>query len=250
MVTSNQRYFYLHHAYNSVDFTATGRQGVLSELIWDEQSQWPAFRYGRTTPRQAESPLPVSQKRPPAGMITLSQAQNQVPWVWDVSRPKPIYRVNQGQLQLVNQGSDQAGTFLGLVVHKGVYTLSADIVPRTGLLQSLCVYGDAQNQVGIGVGPGQLELWQIKAGKRVVVKTQQLSAGIRLITLQVRSVGGQFYELGWRTEDGTFNRLTDAPLDGSYLPRWDRAPRAGISLSGKEKGSSQVNALRLDYKES
>ncbi|WP_018620571.1 glycoside hydrolase family 43 protein [Spirosoma luteum] len=33
VVTPDQRYFYLHHAYNGVDFTFTGRQGVLSELI-------------------------------------------------------------------------------------------------------------------------------------------------------------------------------------------------------------------------
>jgi beta-xylosidase len=30
VVTPDQRYFYLNHAYNGVDFTATSRQGVLS----------------------------------------------------------------------------------------------------------------------------------------------------------------------------------------------------------------------------
>jgi hypothetical protein len=36
VVTPDRRYFYLHHAYNGTDFTFAGRQGVLSELVWDE----------------------------------------------------------------------------------------------------------------------------------------------------------------------------------------------------------------------
>ncbi|GAB3782349.1 family 43 glycosylhydrolase [Spirosoma horti] len=247
VVTPDQRYFYLHHAYNGVDFTLTGRQGVLSELIWDEQSQWPAFRYGRSTPRQAESPLQARQKRQPDLRVNFSQAIKQTPWVWDVSLPKPIYRVNQGQLQLVRQGSSPGGTFLGLVIRKGTYSLSADILPRSDLLQSLCVYGDAQNQLGIGIRPGWLEVWQLKAGVRKVLTTHPLPAGAPLITLQLRSKGGQLYEFGWRTKAGEYKRLMDSPLDGSFLPRWDRAPRVGISLNGKDQVSSRVRTLSIRY---
>lgn len=250
VVTPDQRYFYLHHAYHGVDFTLTGRQGVLSELVWDKKSQWPAFRYGRSTPTQADSPLQTMQQRQIDLRLKFSQAQPPVPWVWDVSRPKPVYRVNQGELQLVNQGSGQAGTFLGLVIKQGTYTLSAEMAPQADVLQSLCLYGDAQNQVGIGMRPGWLELWQIERGRRHVLKTQSLAAETRLITLQVRSRGGQLYELGWLTQDGQFNRLTDAPLDGSYLPRWDRAPRAGLSLSGQDQVRSRVRAVTVDYDES
>lgn len=247
VVTPDQRYFYLHHAYNSVDFTMTGRQGVLSELVWDDKSQWPAFRYGHSTPTQAESPLGATQKRLPELLVNFSQAFSPIPWVWDVSLPKPAYRVSEGQLQLVNHSENQAGTFLGLVINKGIYTLSADVVPQADLLQSLCVYGDAQNQLGIGIRPGSLELWQIKAGTRRVIKTESIPEGSSLVNLQIRSKGGQFYEFGWRTKDGAYKWMTDAPLDGSFLPRWDRAPRAGIGLSGKAQASSLVRTITIHY---
>lgn len=247
VVTPAQRYFYLHHAYNGVDFTFTGRQGVLSELIWDDRTQWPTFRYGRSTPTQAASPLPVTQTRQLDLTLDFSRSHTAVPWVWDVSRPKPGYRVDQGQLQVVNKDSSQAGTFLGLVIQKGTYTLRADIIPQASLLQSLCVYGDAQNQVGIGIRPGTLELWQIKAGTRQVLKTQRIPAGTPSITLQIRSQKGRFYEFGWRTEAGDYQPVADAPLDGSFLPRWDRAPRIGISLNGQ--GQSWVRALTVHYVE-
>lgn len=142
------------------------------------------------------------------------------------------------------------GTFLGLVVKKGSYTLSADIVPQASLLQSLCVYGDAQNQVGIGIRPGEIELWQIKAGTRQVLKTQLLPVGTPSVTLQVRSQKGQFYEFGWRTETGDYQPIADEPLNGSFLPRWDRAPRFGIGLNGKGQGRSRVRALTIHYDES
>ncbi|WP_227699017.1 glycoside hydrolase family 43 protein [Spirosoma radiotolerans] len=247
VVTPDQRYFYLHHAYNGVDFTLTGRQGVLSELIWDDKSQWPAFRYGRSTPRQADSPLQATQKQLPNLTVDFSQARNNVPWVWDVSLRKPAYSVHQGQLQLINQGSSQMGTFLGLVIKKGTYTMSSDIIPQADLLQSLCLYGDAQNQLGIGIRPGSLELWQIKAGKRQLIKSQPIPEGTPLVTLQVRSKADSFYEFGWRIESGPYNRITDAPLDGAFLPRWDRAPRIGIGLSGKDQGSSRVRAMTIQY---
>ncbi|ADB39369.1 glycoside hydrolase family 43 protein [Spirosoma linguale] len=247
VVTPDQRYFYLHHAYNGVDFTLTGRQGVLSELIWDEQSQWPVFRYGRSTPSQAESPLQARQKRQSNLTIDFSQPLKKAPWVWDVSLPKPVYRVQQGQLQLVNQGSSQTGTFLGLVIRKGTFTLSADIIPQVDLLQSLCLYGDAQNQLGIGIRSGLLELWQLKAGTRSVLKTQSIPAGISSVTLQIRSRGQHLYEFGWGSKTGGFKLITDAPLNGSFLPRWDRAPRAGIGLLGKDKVSSMVRTITAHY---
>lgn len=250
VVTPDQRYFYLHHAYNGVDFTATGRQGVLSELIWDDKTQWPTFRYGHSTPTRAESPLAAMQKQQSNLTVDFSQTSTRVPWVWDVSFPKPAYRVKEGQLQLVNHNASQAGAFLGLVIKKGTYTLSADIVPQADLLQSLCLYGDAQNQLGIGIRPGSLELWEVKAGTRKVLKTQPIPEGTPSMTLQVRSQGRQVYEFGWRTKEGTYKRITDTPLDGSFLPRWDRAPRIGIGLTGKDQVSSLVRTMTIHYDES
>lgn len=249
VVTPDQRYFYLHHAYKGDDFTYTGRQGVLSELLWDDKTGWPAFRYGHATPTQAESPFQVVQKRQPNLTVNFGKTTGNVPWVWDVSLPRPVYSTNQGRLQVVNNDSSTAGTFLGLVVKEGTYTLSADIVPQADLLQSVCLYGDAHNQTGMGIRPGTLELWEIKAGKRRVLKTESVPKEVSSVTLQMQSRKGQFYEFGWRTREGAYRQLTDAPLDGSFLPRWDRAPRVGIGLSGNARTSSQIRAFSIQYSE-
>ncbi|WP_097126723.1 glycoside hydrolase family 43 protein [Spirosoma fluviale] len=247
VTTPDNRYFYLHHAYNGVDFTFTGRQGVLSELVWNEQTQWPAFRYGSSTPAQAESPLGDRQK-PTAGLsASFADNADHLPWVWDVSLPAPVFTVQDGNLQLMNTTGNLAGSFLGLVIQKGTYTFSVDIRPQVNLLQSICLYGDANNALGLGVRADSLELWQVKDGIRQVIKRQVRTKNLPHATLQLRSYAGRFYEFGSLTDDGTFQRLTEAPLDGSFLPRWDRAPRLGISVSGQQKGISLIRSVSMTY---
>ncbi len=245
VTTSNNRYFYLHHAYNGADFTFTGRQGMLSELVWNENTQWPAFRYGTTLPAQAESPMGTSQKRDTNLSVDFSKEMTSIPWVWDVSQPEPSYSIRQGQLQLAHTASSPAGNFLGLVVKKGTYTFTAAVSPEAALQQSICVYGDANNVLGIGVQKDSLQLWQIKDGVRTVLKTQRLPANKSTVELSLHSQSGQFYTFGWQTGKDTPTLLSDAPLDGSFLPRWDRAPRVGISVSGSSKAVSHIHSISM-----
>lgn len=245
VTTPDNRYFYLHHAYNATDFTQVGRQGVLSELVWNEKTQWPAFRYGTIPPAQAESPFGDSQKK--SLDLTVDFSKNTTDsWVWDVSLPKPTFSIQNGMLQLVNEATSATGTFLGLVIKKGTYTFSAGINPVNDVLQSICLYGDASNALGLGVHNSQLELWQVKDGQHTVLRTVQLPDASTPVRLQLRSRFGQFYEFGWQTKDGNMQLLTNNWLDGSFLPRWDRAPRVGLSVAG-DKAVGSVRSVEMKY---
>lgn len=245
VTTPDNRYFYLHHAYNGTDFTFAGRQGVLSELVWDDKTQWPAFRYGTTTPAQAESPLGATQKKDQNLMVDFSKSIPDNFWVWDVSLPKPTFSIKGGALKLVNTSGNSTGSFLGTVIKKGTYTFLADVSPQNEALQSICLYGDASNALGFGVKKGVLKLWQVKEGVRTVVKTQTIPDDVSAITLQLRSRFGEFYEFGWSEKGGKTQQISKEPLDGSYLPRWDRAPRVGLSVSGQ--GSSLIRSIQMKY---
>ncbi|MFW5754664.1 MAG: glycoside hydrolase family 43 protein, partial [Marinilabiliaceae bacterium] len=39
--TSDGRDFYLYHSYHATDFEYVGRQGMLDEVVWDEETGWP-----------------------------------------------------------------------------------------------------------------------------------------------------------------------------------------------------------------
>ncbi|GAB4022840.1 family 43 glycosylhydrolase [Spirosoma koreense] len=245
VTTPDNRYYYLHHAYNAVDFTYTGRQGVLSELVWDDKIQWPAFRYGLATPAQAESPLKTDQKTELDLTADFSKTTASVPWFWDVSLPKPAYSVADDQLRLTSNSTTPTGSFLGLVIKKGTYTLAAKVIPQADVLQSICLYGDASNALGLGVRNGTLVLWQVKDGTHTELKTQPIPDNPASVSLQLRSHAGQFYEFGWQTDGGKWQHLTETILDGSYLPRWDRAPRMGFSVSGA--GTGRIQSIQLKY---
>jgi beta-xylosidase len=248
VTTADNRYFYLHHAYSGADFTFTGRQGLLSELVWDEKTGWPAFRYGTHPPAQAESPLGVPQEQNLNMLADFGKGNTRLPWVWDVSQPAPEFTIGSGALQLpAGSASQQAGSFLGLVVKKGTYIFSAAITPRDKVLQSICVYGDANNALGLGVGKDALELWQVKEGKRQVLKQHPLPEGSNAIQLSLRCRSGQFYEFSWAADEASPQPVHQEPLDGGFLPRWDRAPRIGVSVAGESPTKGMFRSIRLQY---
>ncbi|TDE10572.1 glycoside hydrolase family 43 protein [Dyadobacter psychrotolerans] len=248
VVTPDNRYFYLHHAYNGVDFTFTGRQGVLSELIWDESSKWPAFRYGKTTPAQAESPKGPGMFINPSLLINYDLDTIQAPWVYDVSFPKPVFVVKNGSLQIENNNNISTGNFLGLTIKKGSYTFTAEVIAKNEQKQSIIVYGDANNAVGYGIRKNNIDLWQVKDGVYEVVKTQEIPENYKNINLKVRSRYGRFYEFSWDVKGQKIDSLTNSvKVEASWLPRWDRAPRIGINVSGDKPGTSEIRAVQMKY---
>ena len=248
VVTPDNRYFYLHHAYNGTDFTFVGRQGILSELVWDDASKWPAFRYGKTPPAQAESPRGATSVINSNLFINYDNDTLRAPWVYDVSFPKPVFAVQNGSLQIENNNPVNTGNFLGLTVKKGNYTFTTEVITQDDVTQNIIVYGDANNAIGYGVQKNSIALWQIKDGVYEVIEKQEISEDYKNIELKLQSRYGRFYELSW----GVKGRKIDSPtsslkIEASWLPRWDRAPRIGINVSGNKSGKSEVKAIQIKY---
>jgi beta-xylosidase len=250
VITSDQRYFYLHHAYNAIDFTFTGRQGVLSELVWDETTKWPAFRYGKTTPAQAESPagmapIPVNNSN---FSINYGRDTLKAPWVFDVSFPKTDFIVKSGSLWIENNNPGKTGNFLGLTVKKGNYTFATDVVTNEELLQSIVLYGDASNAIGYGVRQNQIELWQVKDGVHEVIQTKEIPDKYKNVRLELQTRYGRYYQFSWGVPGQKVDSLVSpVRLEAPWLPRWDRAPRVGINVSGGKPGRGEISAVEIKY---
>lgn len=231
VTTTDNRYFYLHHAYKGTSFTATGREGLLSELVWNDTTDWPHFRYGTTPPVEAPSPFGKVQRQNGNLSTDFGKESGPLPWVWDVSQPIPAFRVQAGHLQVdAPSATSPVGSFLGLVVRKGSYAFSADILPQSQTLQSVCVYGDAANAIGLGVNKDSLELWQVQEGKRQVIQRYALPTGQTPIRLTVTHQPDKPYQFSWQRLKEKPGVATPLLLEGGFLPRWDRAPRIGISV--------------------
>lgn len=248
VVTPDNRYFYLHHAYNGIDFTFSGRQGILSELIWDEASKWPAFRYGKTPPAQAEAPIGTSAVINSNLLIHYDKDTLKAPWVYDVSFPKPEFTVQNGSLQIENNNHTNTGNFLGLTVKKGNYTFSAEVISQNDLTQNIIIYGDASNAVGYGVRKDHIELWQIKDGVVEVISKQEIPEKYKDIKLKLKTHYGRFYEFSWDVKGQKIDSLSNSvKIEAPWLPRWDRAPRVGINVAGNKAGKGEIKAVQMKY---
>lgn len=248
VTTPENRYFYLHHGYSGTDFTSTGRQGLLSELVWDESTKWPAFRYGKTPPAQAETPLAARVVSSPDLLMDYDKEVVSDPWVWDVSFPKPSFAVEGSSLRIENKDHHDAGNFLGLVIKNGSYKFSTEVIPDKDLTQNIILYGDASNMIGFGIKKQVITLWQIKDGKREVINKQEISDKYQDINLNVQSRFGKYLEFSWDVKGQKIDTLP-APLkmEGAWLPRWDRAPRIGVNVSGEKNGKGNIRLVQMKY---
>jgi len=132
-------------------------------------------------------------------------------------------------------------------VNSGTYTFTADIVPQANQQQSICLYGDANNALGLGVSADSVNLWQIKDGKQTVLSSQFIGKNRPVVTLQLHSRFGQLYDFSFTTPAGKAQQVTVTPVNGSYLPRWDRAPRLGISITGQNNARTQIRSIAMQY---
>lgn len=250
VVTPDRRYFYLHHAYNGIDFTFAGRQGVLSELVWDETTHWPAFRYGKTTPIQAEAPAVLATTPPQTHNFSVNYDRDtlKLPWVFDAGFPKPKYEVTGSALVLECANPARTGNFLGQTIRKGTYTFAAEVVMKDDLMQNVVIYGDAQNAIGYGAGNNRIELWQVKDGVYEVLKNQNIPDKYNNIRLELQSRFGRFYTFSWAVKGQKIDSLTSSvQMEIPWLPRWDRAPRVGISVTGNAGLKGEITAVEMKY---
>jgi beta-xylosidase len=235
---NNDADFYIHHAYNKESVAITGRQGLVSELVWPNGNDWPAFKaqkvMGGTAPNIRED-------------FTAKTLDKK--WQWDFRNSAPVVKQLKGVLYL--SGTVKEGNEAGIVLTNrpvsGSFVMTTTVMNTNAALKGLSFYGDANAAVGIGVENDQLVLWQVKRNKYAALAQQatKAQAPVQLmLDVAADKTCTFYYKQG--TEDWK-QLTTEAPIKAGTLPQWDRSPRAGlhfkgdVTLDGQFKGFSLVN---------
>jgi len=233
VTTPEGKFFYLYHAYNAATNIYTGRQGMMDEIIWDDVTGWPYFRYGVIPSVQAEAPYPKSEQQPMADFSVSFDANSpETEWMWDVSQNKPLYQICEGNLFLVGN-STPTGSFLGLRPRRDSYFMQVTL-EKGASPAGIAIYGTKDYMMGLSQVGNRIELWQIEKGVRSTMATEKTLEGEQIV-LFLETRFGQYCQFGFFKEDGQQQSM------GTWrhirnLPQWDRPPMIGIQAGGNGTG--------------
>lgn len=227
--------YYLHHAYNRESTVFTGRQGLISELIWPKQGEWPAFKTQEITGGTAPD-------------ITNNFTGSTLAkyWQWDFRNSTPKVKQEKGLLHL--SGSVKPGNQSGIVLTakpvSGSFVMTTSVVNHNAALKGLSFYGDANMALGIGTQNNQVVLWQVTDNKFSVSAQAAVSSKLPVqLKFEAADKVYKFYyrqgNTGWRA------LISNMPTNADKLPQWDRSPRGGLHFKGAENEEAEFKEFSV-----
>jgi hypothetical protein len=224
------RWYMLHHAYDTRSFEFVGRQGVISEFTWTA-NEWPEFRADNTVAAST-----ASVPKPRNLNDEFDQASLLPTWQWPVEE-RPTVALRDGKLQLTAR-PQHSGAVLGQHTTTANYTATTTLLNPSklpaGTVAGLAAHGDPENTLALTTGNGKMQLWQLQKGKQKTLSEVKMPPNAAL-TLRMQAQGGNQFRFDWSTDGGKTWQVMpgmSAPVNGTYLPPWDRGVRAGVLAKG------------------
>ncbi|MBO0361138.1 family 43 glycosylhydrolase [Hymenobacter sp. BT186] len=239
------RWYMLHHAYDTRSFEFVGRQGVVSEFTWTAEG-WPEFTNNGSVPVQA---APVAKARNLTDEFDGPVLQPS--WQWPVQE-RPTVAVRGGQLRLTAR-PEHSGAALGQHTTSANYTATTTLLNPNGLpagtVAGIAAHGDPENTLALTAGSGKLQLWQLEKGKQKTLSETKLPTAAAL-TFRLRAENGNLFRFDYSTDNGknwlAMPAAGAAAINGTYLPPWDRGVRAGVLAKGPVTATATFERFELD----
>ncbi len=221
------RWFYLYHAYNKQSNVYTGRQGMLAEIVWDNEGGWPSFRLPKPTGKSISFNWAADFKK------TVLDPR----WSWDYRHSDISAISRNGQLTLSGKpvGGNTNGSVLCIRPAADNYETSTTIVNKNNALKGLVLYGDFDSQTGVGVKNDSIITWVIQKNKKSVLKASKVpeTAGLRL---KIEVQNGKELTFYYALKNGKW--IQHGQADALFTRQWDRAPRPGLIHNGQADQSA------------
>jgi beta-xylosidase len=246
--TPDKRYYYMYHAYSKENNIYTGREGMLDEVLWNEENGWPYFK--NKFPTVDKSKQTSDDKYKIADDFTSSKLSQF--WQWDFRNAEPSIALKKGNLYLAGKpgSKNPSGTALTVRPFYGDYQFESEVINSNSSVKGLVLYGDASQAVGIGVQNNKVLLWEVKEAKRRTINTANVPAG-KSVKLKMEVEDGYQCKFFYALKDGNWKELKQdgkAFYEGKFLPQWDRSPRLGLIHSGDLNQPAAFSYFKVDYK--
>lgn len=219
-VEKDGKYYFLYHAYDKETHAFTGREGLLSEFRFTADG-WVEFV-------KDNNPAPAA---PPAVNDDFRGRTLSDRWQWSVFQPV-VKKQRRGRLHL-SALPDASGAFLGTKTFAGDYTATAVVHGRkSGAAAGIGAIGDEKNTISAQLQEdNSVRVLQLREGRETEIGSWRIPAAKKVyLRMQVRN--GKDISFFYSTDGRAFLALNAQPVNGAYLPPWDRAVRAGLIAKG------------------
>ncbi len=244
--------YLLYHAYHVDDFVYVGRQAVLDRIVFGPDG-WPTINQSRGTALEAPAPLgSPGSHREYEFRDSFASTELNPEWQWPQnSEPRHTFSTNGHALVLrpdLAHAADRMGGVLAVNTTSGRYTAQT-ILRRNqwakGTIAGLSAFGDHDNALGLACDGAHLQLWRRAQRKDTVILSQELPPGDRLF---IRLAARDGHKLTFSTStDGEhwMQVAPETPLEGDYLPPWDRGIRIALTVGGNAEAAATFESLEV-----
>lgn len=236
----DNHWYFMYHAYSRKDNVFTGRQGMLASVSW--KNGWPVLNSASAN-QQILNDWDDSFDQPVIGN----------PWQWDFRNAAPAVKLENGTLCLSGTWDslkNQTGIAITTRPYAGNYEVTTEIVNRNSSVKGLVIYGDAGESAGIGLSGSKVQVWVVQKNvRRVLAESDALAAGS--VSVRIGLTNEFKLRFFWRIDHSSWNEINtgNSFLDGGFLPPWDRSPRPGLHVRGKETDPGCFSYFKIDYKD-
>jgi beta-xylosidase len=230
------KFYFLFHGYDSNSSVYAGRQGLLSEFTFTSDG-WVAFP---TSPASdtGSGPSQITDQ-----FTTDSLSSH---WQWSVFE-KVNYDLREGRLEL-GALPEKPGAFIGQKTYTADYDATVQVLSKTSSAEAgLGLIGDEKNFVTASVKNKRITVRKVENEKETIVLQKQLKGGNELyLRLTVRN--GKDIGFSCSRNGTNFELLNESPVDGFFLPPWDRAVRVALFSQGHHSEKAVFDNFSLKNK--
>lgn len=246
--TPDGRKFYLYHAYLTGSKFYAGRQGMLQELIINED-KWPVFTTGNEVKLVQNVPFKGTiQKGIPSITDDFNSPSIENYWTWNYPYSTIDVKTENGQLHLtgIPKGKNNTGTAFCVRPVTPDYSFETQIGGENSSLKGLTFYGDADNLFILGNQDDKLLLKEVKDGKEEILFETTVNTKTPALKIEIRE--GTYPSFYW-SQDGKKWELISSDKNGrnlSPLVRWDRVARPGLIHQGNPAIPATFNYFKMN----
>jgi xylan 1,4-beta-xylosidase len=227
------RNFFLYHAYHKKGDVYTGRQGVLSEFRFTDD-KWieflPAEKMETSVPKHVEDNFN-------GDLLSFD-------WQWSVFDTLKA-TVDNGVVT-VQASPRKSGSFIGQKTLSVDFEAEAVILPvHSSAETGLGLIGDENNLIAASIKDNTIRLWKLEEGKETIIAEKIVKATGQL-RMKVDFDGAEHVTFSFST--GQKFLPIAPPVNGFFLPPWDRAIRVALLAKGDSSQQSTFDSFIMRNK--